>query len=295
MYPASNLNIDRMMKKTLLRIIPVFAFALLAAGCSEYTKLMKNGTPSQKYDAAVAFLNAGKNQKAIDVFEMIRPMFMGLPQEDSILYFTGLAYYRQRNFESSGAMFDEFRKTFGRSGLIEDAEFLYADGLFRSSPPPNRDQTPSVRALMAMDEYLERYPRSKHREAMLAQMGGLQEKLKEKAYLNAKVYYNIGEYKAATVALRNALDQYPDTPHREEMLYLIVKANHLLASNSLEKLQRERFLDTQGAYYNFVAEYPESRYSKEVEKMFENARAYLARFSENNDTKTSTSNTEDGI
>lgn len=297
--PSANPVYYRMMKKTLLIIIPVFVLALFSAGCSDYAMLLKTGTPRQKYDAGKAYLNAGKHQRAADIFEEIRPMFMGMPQEDSILYFTGLAYYRMRNFETSGALFDEFRKTFGRSGLLEDAEYLYADGLFRSSPPPNRDQTQTVRAIMAIDEYLQRYPNSKHRETMLDQMDDLQDKLKEKAYINAKVYYNIGEYKAATVALRNALDQYPDTPHREEILYLIAKSNHLLATNSIEKLQRERFMNVQEAYYNFNGEYPESRYSKEVQKMYEDARKYLARFSqtqgEENETNTSTSNTEDGI
>lgn len=283
-----------MMKKT-LRIIPVFAMALLAAGCSEYTQLMKTGTPRQKYDAAVDYLNAGKNQRAIDLFEMVRPMFMGLPQEDSILYLTGLAYYRLRNFESSGSLFDEFRKTFGRSPLLEDAEFLYTDGLFRSSPPPNRDQTQTIRAIIAIEEYMQRYPRSKNIAEMQAHLDELEDKLREKAYLNAKVYYDIGEYKAATVALRNALDEYPDSDHREEMLYLIVKANHMLASNSVAKLQRERFMNVQGAYYNFMAEYPESRYAKEVQKMLDDASAYLERFSDGEKKNTSTSNTEDGI
>lgn len=284
-----------MKKNTLLRIVPLLALVVIATGCSKYTQLMKSGTSMEKYEAGKEYLNAKKNQKAIELFEMVRPMFMGLPQEDSIVYFTGLAYYRSRNYEMSGAMFDEFRKTFGRSGLLEDAEFLYADGLYRSSPPPNRDQTHTIRALVAIDEYLERYPRSEHRQEMLDQMEKLTDKLKEKAYLNAKVYYNIGEWKAATVAFRNALDEYPDTDHREEMLYLIVKSHHLYATNSLEKLQRERYLNMQGAYYNFVAEYPESQYSKEVEKMIEDARKYLAKFSEYNETNTSTSNTEDGI
>ena len=289
----------RMMKKTLLRIFPVFAMVLLVAGCSEYVQLLKTGTPQQKYAAGKMYLNAGKHQRAADLFEDIRPMFLGTPQEDSILYFIGLAYYRMRNFEMSGALFDEFRKTYGRSGLLEDAEYLYADGLYRSSPQPNRDQTRTLSAIVAIDEYLQRYPNSRYREEMLDQMESLQDKLKEKAFINAKVYYNIGEYKAATVALRNALDQYPDTPYREEILYLIVKSNYLLASNSLESLQRERFMNVQEAYYNFNGEYPESRYSKEVQKMYDDALKFLARYSdnqrENNETNTSTSNTEDGI
>lgn len=274
------------MRKTLFRILPLLALALLAAGCGKYSKLMKNGTPQQKYEAGVKYLNEGKNQRAVDIFEEIRPMFIGLPQEDSIMFFTGMGYYRQRSYESSTMIFDEFRKTFGRSPFLEDAEFLYADGLYRSSAPVNRDQTATISALIAISEYLSRYPRSKHKETMLEQMEELQLKLREKAYINAKVYYNIAEYKAAVVAFRNALDEYPDNEHREEMMYLIVKSNYLLANNSLERLQRERYMDVQEAYYNFAGEYPESKYMKEVNKMNDDARARLAKFSEKQETET---------
>lgn len=270
--------------------------ALAAAGCGGYNKLLKNGTPQEKYDQAIALLNAGRNQKAIDLFANVQPMFIGKPQQDSIAYFIALGYYRMRDFVTSGMLFDQFRQTYGngRSNFLEDAEFLYADGLYRSSPPPNRDQSATMTAIVAIDEYLERYPDSKNREYMLDNMEELQGKLKEKAYLNAKVYYDTGQYKAAVVAFRNALDRYPDTPHREEILYLIAKSNYLLARNSLERLQRERYMGVMEAYYNFTGEYPQSSHVKEVEKMNEEAREFLAKFSDVNLEKTNTSNTQDG-
>ena len=67
--------------------------------------------------------------------------------------------------------------------------------------------------------------------------------LKQKAYLNAYTYYKVQRYKSAVVALRNALKLYPETPYREEILYLITVSNFRLAHNSIAEKQGERYLN----------------------------------------------------
>lgn len=71
---------------------------------------------------------------------------------------------------------------------------------------------------------------------------------------------------------------YPESGHREELAYLIVSAHCLYARNSVASLQRQRYLDTQNAYYNFVDQYPDSKYKKEVDKMLEEAKKHLAKY-----------------
>ncbi len=91
----------------------------------------------------------------------------------------------------------------------------------------------------------------------------------EKSYLSAKLYYNMSEYKAAIVALKNSLEEYPNTPHREEMLFLIVRSAYLLADNSVPEKRKERFQATIDEYFTFIAEYPESSYAKEAKEIHE--------------------------
>ena len=110
----------------------------------------------------------------------------------------------------------------------------------------------------------------------LLRLDELQNKLYDKSYINARTYYKIGRYKSAVVALRNALKEYPETPHREEILYLTVKSCHELATNSVRALQRDRYLDMLDAYYTFVADFPESKYRKELDRLQKTARRYLA-------------------
>ena len=87
----------------------------------------------------------------------------------------------------------------------------------------------------------------------------------------------IGRYKSAIVALKNALKLYPTSSHREEIMYLIVKSGSKLADNSVQDKQADRYLSTLDSYYSFVAEFPESHYLKELDRLAQNAKDFLDR------------------
>jgi len=99
----------------------------------------------------------------------------------------------------------------------------------------------------------------------------MRNKLVEKSYLNAKLYYNLGDYKASIIALKNSLNEFPDTKYREELLFLILKSTYLLADNSIQSKRKQRFQDTIDEYFTFISEFPESNYKKEAQKMYEMA------------------------
>lgn len=97
----------------------------------------------------------------------------------------------------------------------------------------------------------------------------------EKAYLNAYTYYKIGRYKSAITALKNALKEYPDSKHREEIMFLIVDASYRFASNSIASKQTDRYLAMIDSFLSFKEAYPESDRMKEAERMAKHARDYL--------------------
>ena len=79
------------------------------------------------------------------------------------------------------------------------------------------------------------------------------------------------------MALPNALKQYPESSHREEIMYLIVDASYRFASNSVAEKQTDRYLAMLDSYLSFKEEFPESKHIKEVDRMAQHARDYLDR------------------
>ena len=68
---------------------------------------------------------------------------------------------------------------------------------------------------------------------------------------------------------------YPYTSRREEFAILILRAKFALARLSVEEKKEERYHNAIDEYYGFVTEYPESKYLKEAQDLFDKARKYV--------------------
>lgn len=237
--------------------------------------IVKSADPDLIYSEALKYYGREKWKQAGDLFEACQAYFVGNMQEDSIAYFASRSRFKERNYVDATVQLDDFRRKYGRSVFIEDAEAMLAMCHYYLAPDPTRDQTITSEAIVAFSEFIERYPNSKRVEAFSNLITELTERLKTKAYLNAYTYYKIQRYKSAVVALRNALKIYPETPYREEMLYLITVSNYRLAHNSIKEKQDERYLSVLDSYYSFINEFPESKHRKELERYIKEAKDYL--------------------
>ncbi len=262
----------------------IFPFALCAAllavmlsGCSGINALLKSGEPDKIYAKALEYYHKEKWPRASTLFEGAQHYYIGSPREDSIAFFNARCKFKNRDYDTASALLDDFRRKFGRSVFIEDAEGMYALCFYYLSPGPTRDQTMTGHALMAINEFIARYPGSDRVENFRKINAELTERLHEKAYINAYTYYKIGRYRSAITALKNALREYPESKHREQIMFLIVDASYRFASNSVASKQTDRYLDMLDSALSFREAYPESTHIKEVERMAQHARDYLDR------------------
>ena len=263
------------MKQKFLYAVCGAVVAVALVGCSGINALLKSGQPELIYSKALEYYKIGKWQRASTLFEGVQPYYTGTSREDSISFYNAHCKFKNRDYDAASTLLDEFRRKFGRSVFIEDAEGMYALCYYYLAPGPTRDQTMTGQAIMAINEFIARYPQSDQIENFRKINEELNGRLHEKAYLNAYTYYKIGRYKSAIVALKNALKQYPDTEHREEMMYLIVDSGYRLASNSVIEKQTDRYLDMLDSYLSFREEFPESKYLKELDRMAQHARRVL--------------------
>jgi outer membrane protein assembly factor BamD len=102
----------------------------------------------------------------------------------------------------------------------------------------------------------------------------LYDKLAEREYLNAKLYYNLGDYRgnnyrAAIVTAQNAMNDYPDSKYIEELAFIIVKSKYHEAIKSVQEKILDRSEDARDECYYFLQEHPESKYVKDAKKMAE--------------------------
>ena len=148
------------------------------------------------------------------------------------------------------------------------AEFLRIDCMYRSTLRYELDQTPTYSAITAITDYLRAHPEGANADICRHRLEELGERLDRKAYENAKLYYTMEDYKAARVALRNVLKEDADNVYREDILYYTAMASYKFADMSVPAKRKERFLVFQDDYLNFIGEYPESHYRKELDGLY---------------------------
>ena len=146
---------------------------------------------------------------------------------------------------------------------------------YKLSPKPSLDQSYTYQTISLISLYLSRYPNSERSQQCYDIVEELRNKLVEKSYISAKLYYDLEDYKSAIIALTVSLDEFPETKYREEIMYLIMRAKYLLAENSIDSKKVERYQSTVDEYYSFLGEFPESKYMKEVLEMFETSQSKL--------------------
>ena len=272
------------MKKFTLNLIIVATVATLFFSCSGLGKVVKSGDPELIYQTALKLYRAEKWTRASDMFEACQGYYVGSEREDSIAFFYARSKFKDRDYHEASLGFDEFRRKFGRSTFIEDAEGMYALCEYYMAPEPSRDQTLTAKAIVSLNNFMERYPDSERNEAFRGIIEELTGRLHEKNFLNAYAYFKTEKYKSAVVAFRNALKNYDETPYREQIMYYIVVSNYRLAHNSVAEKQADRYLSMLDSYYSFIEEYKESKYSKELARYFKEAKDFIDKNKQNEES-----------
>ena len=273
------------MKQIFSHLLTAVAVVLFLCQCAGINALIKEGQPDDIYAKALEFYGNEKWNRASTLFETVAPVYMGTSREDSIAFYNAHCKYKNTDYDTASQLLDDFRRRFGRSAFIEQAEGMYADCFYRMSPGAERDQTITSKAIIDINEFLSRYPESDKVEDFKKINDELTQRLHKKTYLNAYTYYKIGRYKSAIVALKNALRTYPESDYREEIMYLIVDSSYRLAENSIAAKQTDRYLAMLDSYLSFCEEFPESEHRKQVDRWAENARDYLDRNANNETTE----------
>jgi outer membrane protein assembly factor BamD len=241
---------------------------LLAAGCAtQYDKILKSTDYELKYRAAKDYYRLGKYDRAAALFDQAAMFYRGTKQDDSLHFHMAKSYYLWGDVYTAEYYFEQFRTTFPRSPFVEEATLLRINCLYAQTHRYELDQTPTYKVLSAIEEFFYNFPATSFKEECLKKKETLEQQLDEKQYEAAKLYYHIENYKAATTALRTTLKDHPDSRYREEILYLLVASAYKYADNSFHHLQKDRFQAVIDEYYNFISEFPQSKYRKEVDSM----------------------------
>lgn len=268
-----------MESKKLQRILAISLVATMLVSCNDYNALLKTQDYDYRYDAAKQAYVAGNYARSSELLTDMLMVLKGSDRAEESLMLMGMNNFRMRDYETAVLYFDRIAKTYPKGTFTELARYYSGRANYLQSPDPRLDQTSTYTAINTLQQFLELYPTSKHRDEVSDMIFQLQDRLVQKEFDAAQLYYNLGTYvgnctnggsnfEACIITAENALKSYPYTNLREELYMLILRARYGLAQNSVPEKAEERYRATIDEYYGFRNEFPNSDYSEEADRIF---------------------------
>jgi outer membrane protein assembly factor BamD len=269
------------MKKILLLAI----LAGMFMQCSKFARIQKSDNVAYKYKEALNYYENKKYYKAGLLFEEVMPLLKGQAEGANAEYYLAYCQYYQGNFILSAYYFKKFSESYRKNEKAEEAYYMYCMSLYEDSPDYELDQTNTLTALQAFQEYLTQFVDNKHVEDCNKYIDILTQKLETKLFMQAKQYYKMGDYKAAAVTFENVTKDFPSSRYVEECLYLKFVSLYEYANISIDSKRKERYEQAEQAYYVFIDKYPNSKYLKNAEDTYSKLQQKVSQLDKTNQNK----------
>ena len=248
---------------------------LFASACSKFNKLQKSDNIQARYQGGVMYYEKKDYQRAGILFEELIPLMKGSAEAEKVNLSYSYCQFYMKQYVLAAYYFKRFAETFPRSAQVEEALYMHVKALYADVPEYSLDQTNTYDALNSIQDFFRKYPRSQYADELNQIVDVLRGKLEKKAYEQAKLFYKVGDYKAAVVALENFKKEFPGSVHNEEFTFLKLKAQFQLSEISIETKRVERYTQAIDFYHVFVDQYPSSKYLKEAEELYSESQNYI--------------------
>jgi outer membrane protein assembly factor BamD len=269
-----------------------FLFLLLAvivlASCSRsITKVLKSPDPEYKLRIAEQYYVKKKYAKAQVIYEDIMPYYKTRPEFEDIYFKYAYAAYNQADYMNAENLFKSFLEIFPNSAKSEEVDYMRAYSFYKQSPKAELDQTNTIKAIGMMQTFINTHPGSERNKEASAIIDLGRAKLEVKDFQSAKLYYDMGHYRAAGVAFAALLNSYPESMKGDEYKLMIIRSYYRFAEMSIEERKPERFEQVIDEVHDFVDRFPESKFRKDAENFLNLSQSQIKNLS-NEQTKTST-------
>lgn len=273
-----------------LIFLPLLCALMLLAACSEYSAVLKCDDYEYKYETAKALYAEGRYRQASELFSLLLVPLKGTSYGEESLYMLGESNLKAKDYESAVMFFKKYYQLYPKGSYMEMARFNSGYALYKQTPDIRLDQSSTMEAIKEFQDFLDYCPTTSLKEQVHEIIYIMQDKLVQKEYLSAKLYYDLGtytlnsiyggnNYEACVVTAQNALKDYPyaSAGLREDLSILVLRAKYHLARQSVEQKRVERFRDAIDEYYAFQNDYPESQYMKEAQSILSHSERIVAR------------------
>ncbi|MEI9942849.1 MAG: outer membrane protein assembly factor BamD [Chitinophagaceae bacterium] len=249
-----------------MRFLPILIIVATLSSCSKgISKILKNPDPEYKLRIAEKYFVAKKYNKAQMVYEDIMPYYKTRPEFQDVYYKYAYCAYNQADYMNAENLFKTFLEIFPNSPKAEEMDYMRAYSFYKQSPKAELDQTNTIKTIGMMQIFINTHPGSERNKEASAIIDISRAKLETKDYKSAKLYYDMGQFRAAGVSFAALLNTYPESGKGDEYKLMIIKSYFRFAELSIEEKKTERFEQVIAQCEEFTDRFPDSKFRQEAE------------------------------
>lgn len=266
-----------------ISLIATVVIINLLSSCKGYESYLKDPDANRRLTKANEYYENKQWYKANGLYQTLIPVVRGTKNYEELLYRYAYTFYNQKDYLSSSYQFRTFVDNFPTSKKAEEAEFMFAKSLYIDAPKFTMDQTSTLKSMAALYTFTSMYKNSKYTPEVNKYIDESRERLEKKDASAAKLYFDMQEYRAAKVAYKSTLDEYPESQNADYYYYMIVRSDFLFAKGSSLAKQEERYSDMLSSYKTLKDMYPQSGYVKTAEPLVVAANNEINKIRKNNE------------
>jgi len=248
-----------------LKFFLFIAFVSLVS-CNGINKILKNPDPNYKLRMAEQYYVKKKYTQAQALYEDVMPYYKTGKEFEDIYYKYAYCAYNVGDYMSAENLFKSYLEIFPNSTRAEEVDYMRAFSYYKQSPKPELDQTNTIKAMGMMQTFINTHPGSTRNKDANDIMDVCRGKLETKDKQAAKLYYDLGQFRAAAVAYTTLLNAYPESASGDEYKLMNIKSYYRFAEMSVEEKKVERFEQVITECNEFTDRFPDSKLKKEAEE-----------------------------
>jgi len=253
----------------MIKLMLVFSCLFFTLACSEYSKIVKGDNYKLKFETADRLYNESDFDRCIVLYEQIYQHSPRSGEGELAYYRLAKAYFETEDYYMAEYYFDSYLSKFPFGQKNEETMFMKALCSVRNSPSYYLDQGETEKAIVNVQNFLNRYPDSKLVDTCNSIIDDLRFKIERKDFEEIKLYSKTENYRAAVTSAEIFLSMYLQSIFLEEISYLLVMNSILLTQNSVESKKQERIEKTIERFRNFAIQFKNSSYLTKLNSMME--------------------------
>lgn len=165
----------------------------------------------RRFDKGMVYLGKERYLRAQEEFNYVVISGSHTDLGDDAQFYLAESYFLNQEYVQAISEYDRLIRTMPFTPFMETARYRICTCYVKESLPYYHDQTYTEKAVEKLQEFLDDYPQTEHRDESNELIDELREKRAKKLYETALLYIKLEEFSSAIFALEEIVEKYYDT------------------------------------------------------------------------------------